>query len=279
MTDDDRISAWLDGELDSDEAARFESELAADEALRAELDSVAGVRALLRAAGRVSLEEGALERIVRAVAAEPEPEAGPGGGAVVALESRRRVPTLAAVAASFIIVLSVVGGVGGDTTLPAVGDLVARHAAAAAADDMPPSDEEAMADAKSDGPAMPSGYVIAHAWRSDDITHMMYAGPDGSMLSVFQQVGETDVAMVGDEMGGKGDVSDMGGTPMWSGSVADTHVAVLDGDGYLWTFVGDADHDTMEIMMAELPGREPGLIERMRDAADAIVEPFRLGWR
>ncbi len=279
MTSDDRISAWLDGEMPPDEAARFEAGLAADPDLATEVEAVAGIRRLLHTNARVPLGDQVLERIVAVVGADTEGLGSAAGVGAASLSARRRKPTLAAVAAASVIIASVVGGLGGSTTLPALGDLVARHAAAAAsADDMPPSDNEVMADAMADGPMLPTGHSMAHAWRSDEFVHLMYAAPDGTMMSVFRQEGDTDVARVGDEMGGKGDVGQMAGTPMWSGSVSDTHVAVFDGDGFLWTIVGDADHDTMEAMMAVLPSREPSLGERIRDAADAIVEPFRLGW-
>ncbi|MCH1434111.1 MAG: hypothetical protein L7U56_00455, partial [Acidimicrobiales bacterium] len=128
MTLDDRYSAWLDGELDDAEIAVLESELAADEALAAEFEALRSVRQYVRAEAMVALSPAALDRIVTAV------EAVPGSGdevvspaPVVHLSARRRVPTLAAIAASFAIIVSVVGGLGGSATLPAVGDLIARH--------------------------------------------------------------------------------------------------------------------------------------------------------
>lgn len=285
MIDDDRISAFLDGELPESAAAEFEAEITANPSLAAEVESFAAVRNLLRTEAGVQPRAGAMERIVATVSAEAladhragDAEVGPGTVApVVQLSGRRRVPGLAAAAASFVIIGSVVGGLGGSTTLPAVGDLVARHAAAAAAESMPASDDDVMSEAMAEGPSVPSGYEIAHASRDGSVIHLVYAGPDGSMVSIFQQEGDTDVSMIGDEMG-KGELGEMGGQPMWSGSVGDTHVAVLDGDGYLFTVVGDADHDTMVVMMGGLPSRDPGFTARLSDAADAIVEPFRLGW-
>ncbi len=272
MNTDDRISAFLDGELSESEAGAFRVEAEADPVLAGEIESFAAIRELLRAGSQVAPRAGAIERIVAGVSATDAKLA-----PVVELSTRRRVPAFAAVAASFAIIAGVVGGLGGSTTLPALGDLVALHSAAAAAESMPPSDEEVMHEAVTQGPEMPVGFEIAHASREGSVTHIVFAGPEGSMVSVFQQVGDTDVEMVGDEMG-KGEVSDMGGQPMWSGSIGDTHVAVLDGDGYLWTVVGEADHDTMAVMMTDLPTRNSGLSERLRDAADAVVDPFRLGW-
>ena len=270
MIDDDRISAFLDGELPESGAVEFEAEITANPSLAAEVESFASVRNLLRTEAGVQPRAGAMERIVATVSGEALAD-------LDQLSRRRRVPVLAAAAASFVIIASVVGGLGGSTTLPAVGDLVTRHSAAAAAESMPPSDDDVMNEAMTEGPSVPNGYEIAHASRDGSVTHLVYAGPDGSMVSIFQQEGDTDVSMIGDEMG-KGELSEMGGQPMWSGSVGDAHVAVLDGDGYLFTVVGDADHDTMVVMMTDLPSRGPGFTARLSDAADAIVEPFRLGW-
>ncbi len=272
MNSDDRISAFLDGELSATEADAFGAEAEANPGLAAELESFAAIRGLLRSGGQVAPRAGAIERIVAEVSGTNS-ELAP----VVDISTRRRVPTFAAVAASFAIIASIVGGLGGSTTLPALGDLVARHSAAAAAESMPPSDDDVMHEAIAQGPGVPGGFEIAHASREGSVTHLVFAGPEGSMVSVFRQEGDTDVGMVGDEMG-KGEVSDMGGHPMWTGSIGDNHVAVLEGDGYLWTVVGDADHDTMAVMMTDLPTRSSGLSERLRDAAEVVVDPFRLGW-
>jgi len=285
VIDDDRISAFLDGELPPSAVAEFEAEMTSSPSLTAEVESFAAVRNLLRNGAGAQPRAGAMERIVAIVSADTlvddradDVRAGPAAVApVVELSRRRRVPVLATAAASFVIIASVVGGLGGSTTLPAVGDLVARHAAAAAAESMPSGDDDVMSEVKAEGPSVPSGYEIAHASRDGSVTHLVYSGPGGSMVSIFQQEGDTDVSMIDDEMG-KGELSEMGGQPMWSGSIGDTHVAVLDGNGYLFTVVGDADHDTMEVMMADLPSRDPGFSARLSDAADVIVEPFRLGW-
>ncbi len=275
MTSNDRISAWLDNELSHNEARLLASEMAADPELAAEADLLAEVRDLVRSQAQITAPDEVFERVCAAVGADQTAvaERPPLGG----MRGRRRVPTFAAVAATLVIVAGVVGGVGGSTTLPAVGDLVARHSAAAAGDPMPPSDEGALHDAMTGGlAAMPGGYEITQAWQDDTLTHLVFAGPDDSMVSVFRQAGNTDVDMVGDEMA-EGEVGDVGGVSMWSGSVGDAHVAVLDGDGYLWTAVGDTDHDTMMVMMSDLPARRRGVLERLRDAADAVVDPFRLG--
>ncbi|MEM9466747.1 MAG: RseA family anti-sigma factor [Actinomycetota bacterium] len=283
MTLDDRYSAWLDGELDDAEIVVLEAELAADEALAAEFDALRSVRDLIRAEAMLAMPASSLDRIVAAVKADgvetATPAAPPVSAApapVVDLASRRRrVPTFAAVAASFAIIVSIVGGLGGSSTLPAVGDLIARHDAAAA--EMPEHDSGPM----DDMPAMPGAMEMAHSETIDeDLVHAVYITGTGSVVSVFRQEGELDIDGLVDEMDG-GDTGEMAGHPMWVKDVDDLHVVVVDGDGYVWTFINHVDEpmdSMMDDMMDELPTRSSGVRERLHDVAEAIVEPFGLGF-
>ena len=189
------------------------------------------------------------------------------------LATRRRLPAIAAVAASFAIIVSVVGGLGGRTTLPAVGDLIARHDAAAA--DMP---HEPM-DPMDDMPAMPGPMEMAHAEVEGDLVHAVYTSSGGAVVSVFRQDGDLDVDGLVDEMDG-GETGEMDGKPMWSKDVGDRHITVVDGEGYVWTIVHAVDEPMdpmMDDMMGDLPTRDAGTRERLHDVAEAIVEPFGLG--
>ncbi|MEM8709289.1 MAG: RseA family anti-sigma factor [Actinomycetota bacterium] len=285
MNLDDRYSAWLDGELDEHEIPELEAELAGDPELQAEFEALRSVRDLIRAEAMVAMRPGALERIVAEVEADlvdsaPTTAADPSPAApVVSLaERRRRVPAFAAVAASFAIIVSVVGGLGGDTTLPAVGDLIARHDAAAAdmSGDMDMSEMDDMAD---DMPAMDGSMSMMAAEVDDDLVHAIYESSTGSVVSVFRQDGELDVDELVDEMDG-GDTGVMDGLPMWGKDIGDLHVTVLDGDGYVWTIVHDVGapmDDMMNEVMADLPSRDAGVRERLHDVAEAIVEPFGIG--
>lgn len=280
MTLDDRYSAWLDGELAPDEAAAVEAEVAADPALAAEVDALRSVRSLLRAQGPVDVYADAGERLVarlEAAAAASRSEAGRGAASratVVPLARRRRVPTLAAVAASFAIIVSVIGGVGGSSTLPAVGDLIARHDAAAAV--MP---HDPMASMPDDMPSMPGKMDMMHADLDGSVVHALYALADGSAVSVFRHDGELDEAGLVDDMGGE--VGEMAGHAMWAADIGRRHVAVLDGDGYVWTIVSDVETDPMSDLMhdvmTDLPERSPSIAERLHDMAEAVVEPFDWG--
>ncbi|MEM9201394.1 MAG: RseA family anti-sigma factor [Actinomycetota bacterium] len=284
MTLDDRFSAWLDGELDDNEIADLETALAADTELAAEFEALRSVRDLIRSEAVMAMPAAAYDRVVEAVSSVDVEDIGPDHAAGVTTAApdaavidlatrRRRVPTFAAVAASFAIIVSVVGGLGGSTTLPAVGDLIARHDAAAA--EMPASEGGPM----DDMPEMPAPMEMAMSDTDDDVVHAVYVTPGGAVVSVFRQDGELDVNELVDEMNG-GETGDMAGHPMWAKDIGDLHVTVVDGDGYVWTFINDVDEpvDMMDDMVNDLPARSAGIRERLHDVAEAIVEPFGFGF-
>ena len=240
-------------------------------------EEFARVRELLAGAPLIEPRPGAMERIVAAVAADPEPVR----HAVIDLESRRDarfqrwLPRVAAAAVVIAIVGAVVGGVGGDTRIPAVGDLVESHQAAAAeampdtADEMPMDEAHAMEPPMPESMSMMAAYVEA-----DDTIHLIYSDGAGGVVSVFRQDGDTDLH----DMGGEGDVEMMGETPVWTAVVADMHVAVVDGDGYVWTVVADHhDEAMMTLMTDDLPSRSRSLVDRLVDLADVVADPWRLG--
>ena len=268
MTIDDRVSAWLDGELDADEAEAVDAEIASDPQLATEVEGVRAVRSLLRADGGIELRSDAAATFIARV------EAATDDRVAVPVPSRLRLPTIATVAASFALLVGVIGGVGGSSTLPAVGDLVARHDAAAA--EMP---DGPMSDRPPDMPSMPDGMEMMHADTDGEVVHAVYVTGAGSVVSVFRQHGELAAERLARTMGGA--LGDLDGHDMWAADIGPRHVAVLDGDGYVWTIVSDVEVDAMadlmHDMMDELPERSPSMAERLRDMVGAVVEPFELG--
>lgn len=263
------LSAYLDDEIDDADRIELEAALARDPELVAELDELRRVRALLRGA-EVEPRPGAIERVVAAVAAAD--------GEVVRLAARRRVPTFAAVAAALVIIASVVGGVGGSSSVPALGDLVARHEAAAAGE-MPPMDDGdpvPMDEATTMAPGMPADYSMTRAFADSSVVHLVYVSGQGVPVSVFRQDGEPDMeALEG------GTTSRAHGDTMWSSTVSSSsdgtaYVVVLDGDGYVWVLVSAEPYDDMDTMMIDLPSRSPSILDRARDVADSVVSPFRV---
>ena len=260
------LSAHLDGELSDRESAELGAALADDPALRAELDAIGRVRATLRSAA-VEPPAGSLERIVATLGGEPD------HAPVIPLASRRRVPTFAAVAAAVVIIASVVGGVGGTTSVPALGELVARHEAAAAEseDFMAETIEMPMDKAATMAPTLPADFEMQHAFVDGPTVHLVYQTPQGVAMSVFRQQGSTDMADLP-----AGEVSHAGSNPMWSATYGTSYVAVVDSSGFVWVVVAAEPHDTMMVaMMDDLPSRSPSFGDRARDAADAAIRPFR----
>lgn len=277
MSLDDRFSGWLDGELDAEEKAAVEAEIAADPVVATEVESLRAVRLLLRTQGHLAVRPAAVEHLIAGVEIATRDRGVVAAPAVVSLRPRRRVPLLAAVAASFVLVVSVIGGVGGASTLPAVGDLIARHDAAAAVmtgegtgaehDDMPVM-----------GEVMGETMEMMSVHRADGVAHAVYAAVDGSAVSVFRQDGDFDAELMAADLGG--DVGEMDGHDMWSADLEARHVAVLDGEGYVWILVSDVDVDPMADLMPdmldELPTRAPSITERVRSVVRAVVEPFEI---
>ncbi len=261
--EDDRFSAWLDDELGPAERLAVEQELAANPKRAAEVEDLASVRSLLRNAALIEPRDGALDRIVSSVAADP------GLAPVISLASRRRVPLIAAMAASFAIIASVVGGLGGSSTLPAVGRLIAQHEAAASVSHHDPI-------TATDMPTLGDTMALMHTEADHGVVHALYATDEGDMVSVFRQDGHLDAEALSDDMHGMGSTSDMGGHAMWSADVDGSHVAVLDGDGYVWTVVTSTNTEMSMDVMADLPGRSESVADRLAAVAESIVEPFEL---
>lgn len=275
--DDDRLSAYLDDELASAERDEVEIALASDSALRSLLAELAETKAVL-GDSMIELSSASIDRMIGAVELADE-QRPPTLSPVVDLASRRRVPTFAAVAASIVIIASVVGGVGGTASIPAIGDLIVRHEVAASVLESGVElamDDDAMHEMMDDGPSIPSRLDLTYADQDGSLLHAVFESPEGLMLSLFRQDGDADLNEIGNELG-IGEIVDMGGHEMWASDMGETHIAVIDGDGFTWTIVGDAEADHMMTIMSGLPARSPSIGERIGDVANAIVRPFRLG--
>jgi hypothetical protein len=124
-------------------------------------------------------------------------------------------------------------------------------------------------------PVMPSSMWIEAAYlESGGTVHLVYADDGGGLVSVFRQAGDTDLA----DLGADGDVKMMGESPVWIAVMAQIHVAVIDGDGYVWTVVADHhDEEMMTVMADDLPSRSPSLLDRIHDVADTVADPWRFG--
>ncbi len=275
---EDLLSAYLDGELSGAEHEDMTKALAADDELAAIHGDLAQVRALLRG-DAVVVPDGAVERMISAVEVDDVDASAGAIAPVVALPSRGGVPMFAAVAAALAVIAGVVGGLGGSTQIPALGDLIAQHEVAAAVVDGAPMPDEMgelhsmpMDEASAAAPPMPKDYSMAQAFADGSTLHLVYRTGHGEPVSVIRQEGDADLAALGE-----GSMVSADGAEMWSAPMDDAYVAVVDSAGYIWIVISaEPDDDMMDEMMHDLPSRSLSWEERLRDAADALVAPFRL---
>jgi hypothetical protein len=275
------LSAGLDGELSVEEQDELDAALASDPGLAALFDELQTVRSVLRSSA-VPVDDATLRRLVtdaEAAASDAADAEATGLAPLVPLGRRRRVPTFAAAAAAMVIIASVVGGLGGSNSIPALGDLVERHEAAAAViegDEMPDMmddmDPMPMDEASDAALPMPADYTMRHAFVDGRTVHLVYRSSRGDAVSVFRHEGDVDV----DDLG-SGSMASSDEADMWSAPMDGAYVAVVDGSGYVWIVVsGEPHEEMMDDMMYDLPRRSPSVGERLRDVADAAVDPFRL---
>ena len=221
MTTDPRdlLSAYLDGELSTDERETVDAALDRSADLRHELEELSATRAMLRGLPAVAP--------VRPIEA-PQP--------ATTGRSRRYAGAVLAVAAVWLVVLSLGVGLGRLPVVPDVEQLSAQHAAAEpmagfAPMDMAEMDDPAIMD-EIDGMARDAIYM------RDDVVHVRYS--DGSHdVSVFHQPGSVDW----DDMPDMGKVDMMADGPVWRGVLDGQTVVVTERGDLIVTVVADGDMD------------------------------------
>ena len=243
----ERLSAYLDGELTDDERRQLEIELGAEPQLAAELEATASIRTMLRDLPMVEPTRGIFER----------PIAQQSNVVDLGSERNRRrtkwaatAAGVASMAAVWMLILGVFSGTSLTRVLPAVDQYVDRHAAAQEIADgfeimepMPKTDMPA--DAAEDG-TMP----MTAAFHKDDVVHLRYGDGDHS-LSVYSEPGEADWDALG-ERGGEMDT--MANEPAWHYVTTDgIDVVVIERDDHVITMVAAPEmHEAMETMASDL---------------------------
>ena len=272
---DDRLSAYLDDELDPVERAVIEAELDASAELRAELEAVGEVRHLLRNLEPVEVPsdfvfapsseqrwsvDGGGSSAARSLPEDAEPDRSAGAENVVSLASRRRgrrvfTRSVVAVAAAFALLVGIGSAIPGTEIVPAVDNLVSVHTAAAESLPMPMPESD-MADMMKMGPDSDTMPMMG-ASEADDYLHLVYGSPD-EYVSVFRQEGHLDESRLDES------------TPMEmdDGSTAyqlysdDLIVLVVEADGLVYTIVtGDKMMDDAMKMTDTLPDDDDGIVE------------------
>ncbi len=235
---DERLSAYLDGELAPSEITALEADLVTSPELAADLATLGRTRQLLRSMGDVEPTPGIFDPVV------------------VSLDARRRrrglglaVPAVAVlgVAAVWLLVLGVFSGTGVARLVPAVDDYVDRHASAIDlgesdgflaidTDDMPPMVDE------------DTGLAMMGAYRRDDVVQAVYS--DGTHeLSVYREPGRVDWDSI-EERGGTVDQVDE--DKMWHYEADGFAVVVVERRDHVVTVVADPGMDDMMMKAADI---------------------------
>ncbi len=234
---DDRLSAWLDGELAPAERAELDDELARSAHLRAEIEAISAMRGLVRSLPPVEPPFGFFERVLRTA-----PPASTRRPPTRSPARRRLVGSVIAVAAAWLLILGFGAGVGALRVVPPLDALADRHATAYAAGDG--YTEMAMADAKALGPAMGDMPLVA-AWHDATVVQLVYADAGGT-ISVFRQRGSLD----GEQLPAGGAAMAVGGMAAWATEMHELKVVVVDAGDAVYTVVGGMANTDHVVSMA-----------------------------
>ncbi|MGI9603515.1 MAG: anti-sigma factor family protein [Acidimicrobiales bacterium] len=262
MIGDDRLSAYLDGELDPADVDGLRAEIEADSALSTELEAIRRSRGLVAGLGPV---EPPADFVFAPAADDYHADDADNDATVVSLDERRRArPWLLGIAAAtiFVLVLGFASGTPVADVVPPVDALVDQHAAAAEAmpDGMVTGSFEVMPMDEMDdmGPAMPDMPMVA-VYQSGEITQFLYDSAHGP-VSVFRQDGSLDDTGLTDAVA----------MPMESGTAQvmttdDGDVVIVERDDVVFTVVGAADNHDMVMATADsVPATDRGLLDSIR---------------
>jgi hypothetical protein len=238
---DDRLSAYLDGELDHVDRAEVDQLLASSPDARAELAAVTEIKSMLSALPLVERQVAPHPLAAPVVAAEPTAPLAP----VVDLAARRRrwvLPAGIATAAACLLGVFLVARDGAEGMVPDVDQYALAHLehsseemAPMADDDMPAGLPAEIGGAKLMGAMAPIG----------DRVHLVYS--DGAAdVSVFAEPGELEWSELPE-----GDDMMLGGEEAWHQTVGEAEVYVLERDGDVITIVADKGMGYMAEDIAE----------------------------
>jgi hypothetical protein len=223
---DERVSAYLDGEMDDTDRVQFEADLVADPQLAAELQEIDGTRSALQQLPDVEPRRDLLEL-------------GP-TGSNARTWAVRGVVAIAAVAAVWALGALVVFSGGDSAIVPALDDLVGQHELAAAqdsSDEFEPMERDEV-DMAMNAPDDVGGMAMGGVFQSDDVVQVVYT--DGiHNVSVFHQSGE----VAWEEMP-PGEMMTMDGDQAWHSTMHGSDVVVVNSAEGIVTIVADGEMAT-----------------------------------
>lgn len=100
---DEQLVAYLDGELDKENAARIESQLATDSELRGRLDSLSGVWTMLDELERPQADRELTETTLEMVALAASSDSGDGNGTLSRRRLRRVLTVASVISTAFLL--------------------------------------------------------------------------------------------------------------------------------------------------------------------------------
>ena len=234
--DDERISAYLDGELDASAREHFEAEMAASPSLHQAVSELGHLRVQVRSLGPEEPPFGLFERMVR-----PQ-------------RARRRYllrgAGVAAVAAAVLLVIGVFSGTGGAGIVPALSDYVDQHASALESGE--PIAGFALMDRGSAMRSAPdmSPMQLTAAYHGAGADQYIYDGGAMGMVSIFVQRGRCDFDKLP-----AGETMTLSGTAAWhspslGGQSVVVRVAQRGGKDMIYTVVGSSTADSQVLETA-----------------------------
>ena len=254
---DSLLSAFLDDELTADERTYVESALLTDADLRAELDSIAATRNLVRDLPLLEVPDELAARLLRSSPLGPL--------APRTRRSRTRAVALSALAS--IAFWAVFATSSGTTAIaPDLASVVGAHLTASGGSVHAGADPSVVFTA----PGALDSYELVYVSRRGQVAHLMYT--DGtSEISVFEQPGRIDWNRVP----ASGSRREVAGSNAWTGRVDGQVVMLIERRDMVYILVSSTDAE-LEGASAMMPGTDKSLLDRLRSASRRTIELFGL---
>lgn len=256
------LNAYLDEELASDERAEVEAALSGSVELRRDLAELRATRGVLRDLGPVNPRRPLVQ-----------PDRAP-AGVPARMPKRRFAAAVAGVAAVWLVVLSVGIGIGSLPVVPDVDQLALQHASATSnVLEFQEMSFEQMEDDVAILDDLGHGMVREAIFQSDELVQVRYS--DGlHAISIFHMPGE----VAWDDMPASGEVDMVDQSPVWTTTMEELDVLVVERGGLVVIVVADGDMDQEMTMTASamVPDVDPdeSLWGRIKDAPGNLIDRF-----
>jgi anti-sigma factor RsiW len=259
----DRVSAWLDDELDADERALADEHLVGCVQCRAVLNAEENVRTWVRSLPMIDAADGFYDSVLRA---------GPRDRRADRRRVRFGVANLVASAAVWVLVLGVGQLSARSTVEPTVGSFVTAHQSSVVGGSSVASAQTKQRASNSDLPSATERFQLVAFADDGPTTQAVYS--DGTdVVSVFRQVGVLDRSAV-DPDARPVKVGATDGLVLDRGQV---EVLLFERGDYVYAVVAPPSSGVIDEIAVALPGSpSPSLMDRARDAGKGLLDAFAL---